>query len=201
MRCRHAGTRLPDLRTGALPAAEAVEVRAHLAVCASCARQARLEAEVAADLARLRAPVPFEVRLEDRVMARIATIPRPRRSETSSGELLAWTAAASILGIGILVAFASQVPSAGLLWVGIKNLGSVFLAVVSSLPDAVVAIARFLRPLVEAGRHALQAVDSLWRLVEPAARLAVLTSLAGTTAIALYVLGRDLRPVALVKER
>lgn len=201
MRCRDAERKLDDLREGRLAAAEASAVRAHVASCDSCARQARIEAAIARDLARLRSPLPEAIRIEDRVMARIALLPTPKRADRAPGPIVIGAAAASILLALALAALAWQAPSAGLLWIGLKNLGSACAAALAALPDVLVAAARLLRPLVEAARNTLVAIDTLWRVVEPAARLLVLGCLAMTSAIALYVLGRDLRPVAVVKER
>jgi len=159
------------------------------------------EALLRTALGRKGLPPPFSIDIADHVMARVASMAPPPRTEMSRRQFGRWAAAASIVGVALAAAAAWQAPS----------LASAFSGLLHAMAEGTGATLKLIGPagsLAGAlGRVALALVSSAQTLVRPLGPLqplahAVLAAIAAVMlSITTFVLGRDLSSRVADKER
>ena len=159
------------------------------------------EALLLETLDRRGAPAPFAIDVADRVMARVAALGAPPRTEMSLRQFGRWAVAASVLGAAL---------TATALWQG-PSLASAYAALLHSMADAAGAALKLATPAGSLagtlGQVALALVSSAKTLVQPLEPLQPLAHamLAAVAAVMLsittFIVGRDLGGRVADKER
>ena len=159
------------------------------------------EALLRTALGRKGEPPPFSIDVALRVMARVALIGPPPRTEMSRRQFGRWAAAASVVGVALTATAVWQAPS----------LASAFSGLLHAMAEGTGAALKLTGPagsLAGAlGRVALALVSSAQTLVRPLASFQPFAHamLAAITAVMLsittFVLGRDLGSRVADKER
>src|SRR5262245_15440826 len=201
MRCSAARRSILDSRLGLLPEDRAARLHEHLAGCESCAASARNERRIAAELALLRVSPPFRVRVEDRVMLRVAGLGRVSTREAPAGQIGAWSLAAGLAAMVFIATFVSQAPSPEALWPAVKTIALQIGRGLGDVAGPIIAFARLFRPIADAIQHTAGALDGAWRHFEPIARWVILACASTSLAIAIFVVGRDFLPRPAPQER
>jgi hypothetical protein len=152
-------------------------------------------------LDRKGAPAPFSVDVADRVMARVAVLGVPPRTEMSVRQFGRWAAAAAVVGAAL---------TAGVVWQG-PNVASALSGLLHTAVDAAGAAAKLATPAgslaATFGRVALALVASARTLVQPLEPLQPLAHvmLAAIATVMLsvttFIVGRDVRSRITDKER
>lgn len=159
------------------------------------------EALLRRTLDRKGAPAPFSIDVADRVMARVAAIGAPRRTEMNLRQFGRWAVAASVVGAALAAAAFWQGPS----------LASVYAGVLHTLADAAGAAGKLATPAGSIagalGRVVFALASSAKTLVQPLEPLQPLAHamLAAVAAVMLsittFIVGRDLGGRVADKER
>lgn len=162
---------------------------------------AALEALLAEALDEAGRPAPFPVDVTRTVMARVAEIGPPPRTEIGWREIGRWAIAASIAGLVLLAAAAWQGPSLGDLAQDLSRttVTTADTAAKLSQPAGTVAavLGRAAVSLWEAARRVASPLDAMRPLAQLILAI-VATAMAGITS---YVLARDLRATDPRKEQ
>ena len=159
------------------------------------------EALIAEALGRKGLPPPFSIDVASRVMARVAAMGAPPRTEMTLRQFASWAAAASVAGAALTAAVVWQAPSlAGAL--------SFFLHTMADGTSAALKLTGPAGSLAGAlGRVALALVSTAQALVSPLAPFqpfahAMLAAIAAVMLfITTFVLGRDVSERVADKER
>lgn len=151
-------------------------------------------------LRRRGAPAPFSVDVRERVMARVALMGAPPRTELPPRQFTRWAVAASLAGLALL---------AGAFWAG-PSLSTVASSLAHAMADGTDAMLKLQAPVTslaeKLGRVALALLASAESVVRPLASFqplarallaAIAASMLGITAV---VVGRDVARRAATKE-
>jgi Zn-dependent protease len=164
-------------------------------------RDREFEALIASALKRRGQPAPFSIDVADRVMARVADLGAPRRSELSLRQFGRWALAASIVGAALTGAAFWQGPS-------LATAGAEALHLMADATGAALKLAPPAHALAGTlGRVALALVSSIKTLVQPLEPLqplanAMLAALAVVMlSITSFIVGRDVSGRVADKER
>ena len=159
------------------------------------------EALLAEALGRKGQPAPFSVDVASRVMARVAELGPPPRTELSRRQFGVWAAAASVVGVALTTAAVWNAPS----------LEAALSFLLHTMADGTGAALKLTGPVSSLagalGRVALALVASAQTFVRPLAPLqplahALLAAVAAAMlSITAIVLGRDLGRRVAEKER
>ena len=159
------------------------------------------EALLRTALGRKGLPPPFSIDIADHVMARVALMGPPARTEMSLRQFRRWAAAASVVGAVLTAAAVWQAP----------DLASTFSGLLHTLAEGTGAALKHTGPagsLAGAlGRVSLALVSSAQALVRPLASLqpfahALLAAIAAVMlSVTTFVLGRDLSGRVADRER
>jgi len=154
-----------------------------------------------ASLDRAGRPAPFSVDVADTVMARVAGLGPAPRTEMEWPQFVRWAIAASIVGLGLLVAAAWHGPSLDQLAIdlGRTTADTAGTAAELSRPAETLAhlVARSAVNLWDAARSVARPLDAL----RPLAQLSLAVVTIGMVGFSAIVIGRDLRLVAHRKEQ
>jgi len=151
-------------------------------------------------LGRKGAPAPFSIDVADRVMARVAVLGAPPRTEMDLRQFGRWAAAASIAGVALAAAAVWQAPS-------LASSVSAFLHTMAESTGAALKLAgpagalagtlgRLALALVASGQALAQPLEPL----KPLAHATLAATAAAMLAITTFVLGRDIRTRVAEKE-
>ena len=195
MHCDQARTAILERQLGLLTASDAAALDAHVAGCAACAAEARLEGRISESLALLREDYPYPMDVRSQVMAQVETIGEPGRGEVPDRQLAWGSIAASVAALGLLVAGVKFLPSLGQAFQTIASLlGSAF-TVVLSVARPVIEILAIPFKLLAMMMDSFVAAGAVSGALEPVAQLTViLCSMLLATGITLVVT-RELRRV------
>ena len=159
------------------------------------------EAFLRAALSRKGAPAPFSIDVTQRVMTRVAELGPPPVAEMTRRQLGRWATAASVAGVALILAAASQAPS----------LGAALSFALHTLADGTGAALKLTGPVSSLagalGRVAIALVRSAQTLVspliplQPLAQLGLAAIAAAMLSITTFVLARDLAGRVTHKER
>jgi hypothetical protein len=151
-------------------------------------------------LGRRGAPAPFSVDVRERVMARVALIGAPPRTELPPRQFTRWAVAASLVGLALLSAA---------FWAG-PSLSAVVSSLAHAMAGGTDAMLKLQAPVAslaeKLGRVALALLASAEAVVRPLASFqpfarallaAIAASMLGVTAV---IVGRDLARRAATKE-
>jgi hypothetical protein len=159
------------------------------------------EALLSEALNRRGAPAPFSIDVLDHVMARVAALGAPPRTEMSLRQFGRWAAAAAVVGVAVAATAVWQAP----------GLASAFSDLPHTMADAIGAALKLATPAgslaATLGRVVLALVSSAQTLVQPLEPLQPLAhAMLAATAVAMlsittYVVGRDVSARVADKER
>ena len=159
------------------------------------------EALLRESLGRRGEPAPFAIDVADSVMARVAELGAPPRSELSFRQLGWWAAAAALMGAALTAAALWQAPS----------FATAYASLTRSMADAIDAAVKVAQPAGSLagtlGRVVLSVASSARSLAgplepfQPLARLMLLGVAATMISITTFVVGRDVRARVADKER
>jgi hypothetical protein len=146
-------------------------------------------------------PAPFAIDVADAVMARVSTFGPPPRSDLSLRQFGWWAAAASVVGVALTAAAASQAPSlwsssSGLLHTMADALG-VAVKLVQPAGSLAGTLGRVAVTLVSSARSLVQPLQPL----QPLAQVVLVAIAAAMLTITTIVVGRDVRARVADKER
>jgi hypothetical protein len=159
------------------------------------------EALLSTALRRRGAPAPFEVDVADRVMARVATLGAPRRSDLSARQLGRWAAAAAIVGAALIAVAVSQ-------GAGLASANAELLRWISDASGALAKLAVPATALAGTVGRVAMALVSLARTIvqplepfQPLAQAALAAVAAAMLSITTFIVGRDVSGRVTHKER
>ena len=146
-------------------------------------------------------PPPFSIDVTDHVMARVAAMGAPPRTEMDLRQFGKWAAAAAVVGVALTAAAVWQAPS-------LAGAVSVFLHTMAESTGAALKLTGPAGSLAGAlGRVALALVASAQALAQPLEPLKPLAhamlaaTAAGMAIITTFVVGRDIRVRVAEKEQ